>query len=134
MDLNILLGITVWTLVGAVLLFVLMFVDSLFTKYRDFEEVKNGNMAVTSRMIMKLFAKGYILSSSISTSNDLLEAIVVSVVSFIILLVIEHLVHYLLKIVAKFDLEAGTQQGKLGYGLFSGALHIVGALIISSCL
>ncbi|AJE53795.1 DUF350 domain-containing protein [Paenibacillus sp. AK121] len=123
----------VWTGAGAILLFVLMYVDSLFTKYKDFAEVKSGNMAVTVRMIMKLIAQGYILSGSIATANNLLEALVYSVIAFIILLVLEVIVRLLLRYWAQFDLDKGTQEGKIGFGLFSGALHLVGALIITAC-
>lgn len=134
MDLEYILRVLVWTGVGSILLFILLYVDSLFTKYKDFEEVKAGNMAVTSRMIMKLLAQGYILSVSISTSNELLEAIVVSIISFLVLLVLESIVRIMLRGWAKLDLDLGTQQGKVGYGLFAGTLHIVGALIITACL
>jgi len=134
MDFEYVLRVLVWTGVGSVLLFVLLYVDSLFTKYKDFEEVKAGNMAVTTRMMMKLLAQGYILSVSISTSNELLEAIVVSIISFLVLLVLESIVRVCLRAWAKLDLDLGTQQGKLGFGLFGGMLHVVGALIITSCL
>lgn len=134
MNFDVILGITVWTAVGALLLFVLMFVDSLFTKYKDLEEVKAGNMAVTTRLVLKLLAQGYILSVSIGTSPHLLEAIVVSVVSFVILLVLEALAELLLKWFAGINLDQGTKEGKTGYGLFAGTLHIVGALIITACL
>ncbi|MET3211953.1 UNVERIFIED_CONTAM: uncharacterized membrane protein YjfL (UPF0719 family) [Paenibacillus sp. PvR008] len=123
----------VWTGAGAVLLFVLMYIDSLFTKYKDFAEVKAGNMAVTVRLIMKLFAQGYILSSSIATANNLLEALVYSVIAFVILFVLEVIVRLLLRYWAQLDLDKGTQEGKIGIGLFSGTLHLVGALIISAC-
>lgn len=68
MDFDMILRVLLWTAVGGLLLFVLMFVDSLFTKYNDLEEVKAGNMAVTTRLILKLVAQGYILSVSIGTS------------------------------------------------------------------
>ncbi|GAK39452.1 DUF350 domain-containing protein [Paenibacillus urinalis] len=128
------LRMLVWTGSGAVLLFILMYIDSLFTKYKDFAEVKAGNMAVTTRLIMKLFAQGYILSSSISVSYHLGDALIVSVISFIILLVIEAVVHFIIRRFAAFDIDGGMQQGKIGYGLFSGTLHVVGALIISASL
>ncbi|NMO95912.1 DUF350 domain-containing protein [Paenibacillus lemnae] len=134
MTFDMILGILVWTGVGALLLFVLMYVDSLFTKYKDLEEVKKGNMAVTARLIMKLFAQGYILSISIKTSPDLIEAIVVSVISFVILFILERLAEWMLKLLGNINLDLGTQQGKTGYGLFAGTLHIVGALIITACL
>ena len=134
MDFEYVLRVLVWTGVGSVLLFILLYVDSLFTKYKDFEEVKAGNMAVTTRLILKLVAQGYILSVSISTSNVLLEAIVISIISFVVLLILETIVRVSLRGWAKLDLDLGTQQGKLGYGLFAGSLHIVGALIITACL
>ena len=52
MDFDMILRVLLWTAVGGLLLFVLMFVDSLFTKYNDLEEVKAGNMAVTTRLIL----------------------------------------------------------------------------------
>jgi hypothetical protein len=58
----------------------------------------------------------------------------VSVISFIILLILESVVHFMIRKWANLDLDTGIQQGKTGYGLFSGALHIVGALIIAACL
>ena len=56
----------VWTGAGAALLVVLMTVDSLFTRYKDMEEIKKGNTAVTTRFVMKLLAQAYILSQSIT--------------------------------------------------------------------
>ena len=84
----------------------------LFTKYNDLEEVKAGNMAVTTRLILKLFAQGYILSVSIGTSYHLLEAIVVSIISFIILLVLESLTELMLRNFGKLNLDKGTREEK----------------------
>lgn len=132
MSLDNLIAMLIWTATGSVLLFILMYVDSLFTKYKDLEEIKAGNMSVTTRLVLKLLAQGWILASSISSSAFLIQAIVVSVVSFFILLIIESITRYLLHKAAKIDLDAGTQEGKVGYGLFAGTLHIVGALIITA--
>lgn len=134
MSWNILGSIAVWTAVGAVLLFLLMYIDSLFTKYKDITEIKAGNNAVATRLVMKLFAQGYILSVAIGTSWSLGEAVLVSVVSFIILLILELIVRFLLKKMMDLDLDEGTKQGQIGYGLLGGALQIVGALIISASL
>ncbi|WP_440604506.1 DUF350 domain-containing protein [Bacillus sp. GB_SG_008] len=124
----------VWTLSGAVLLFVLMWIDSIFTKYKDLAEIKKGNIAVTTRFVMKLFAQGYILSQSILKSNDLWQALLASVVSFAILFILERLVEFILKKIAGLDLEEGTVQGKVAHALLAGSLHIVGALILAACL
>lgn len=134
MDIHLLVSMTVWTVCGAALLFVLMFVDSLFTRYNDIEEMKKGNMAVTLRLVLKLLAQAYILSSSISASSHLSEALLVSLVSFVLLLLLEGTARLLLGKWGKLNLDHGTQQGKLGYGLFSGSLHLAGALIISAFL
>lgn len=129
-----LLRMLVWTGSGALLLIVLMWIDSLFTKYQDLNEIKNGNVAVTTRFIMKLFAQGYILAQSLATSNDLRTALLVSFVSFVILFVLEKLVELGLHGIAGLDLNEGTRQGKVAHALVSGSLHITGALIIGACL
>ncbi|RAP78058.1 DUF350 domain-containing protein [Paenibacillus montanisoli] len=134
MTLNEMVAIFVWTGAGAVLLIVLMAVDSLFTRYKDLEEIKKGNVAVTSRFVMKLLAQAYILSQSISTSNHLGEALLVSVISFVILLLVESLVEFALRRTAGLDLSEGTKANKMAHALFAGSLHLAGALIIGSCL
>lgn len=132
MDFHTLISMVVWTVSGAVLLCVLMFVDSLFTRYNDMEELKAGNMAVTTRLILKLVAQGYILSASIAAANELAAALVVSVVSFILLFALEKTAELLLGKWGKLDLDHGTRLGKVGYGLMAGSLHVTGALIIAA--
>ncbi|SDY61910.1 Uncharacterized membrane protein YjfL, UPF0719 family [Bacillus sp. 166amftsu] len=128
------LAMLVWTGASAVLLFALMWVDSIFTKYNDVAEIKQGNMAVTTRFIMKLFAQGYILSQSIMKANDLWQALLASTVSFVILLVVEMFIEFILKKLVDLDLEEGTKQGHVTHALLAGSLHIVGALILAACL
>ncbi|AIQ69152.1 DUF350 domain-containing protein [Paenibacillus graminis] len=132
MDFHILVSMVVWTVSGSVLLCVLMYVDSLFTRYNDLEEIKAGNMAVTMRFVLKLLAQAYILSSSIASSNSLGDALVVSIVSFVLLFFLEKIVRLLLFSWAKLDLDHGTQLGKIGYGVLAGSLHVTGALIIAA--
>lgn len=127
-------GMLLWTGAGALLLFVLMWIDSLFTKYKDMVEIKNGNVAVATRFVMKLFAQGYILSQSITKSNDLFEALLVSAISFVILFVIELIARLALKTGVSLDLDQGTKQGKTAHGLLAGSLHVVGAFILSATL
>lgn len=128
------MAMLVWTAAGAVLLTVLMWLDALFTKYNDMQEIKNGNVAVTTRFVMKLFAQGYILSQSMLNSRDLFVALLVSVVSFIILFLVEKIVELILNKAAGLDLEQGTKQGKVAHAMLAGSFHIVGALILAACL
>lgn len=128
------LRILVWTGAGTVLLCILMFVDSLFTPYKDMEEIKKGNTAVTLRFVMKLLAQGFILSSSIAKSDSLWDGLVISVVSFVILLVLEWLVRIILRGAFGLKLDEGAKEGQIPHALFGGSLHLVGALIIAACL
>ncbi|WP_379151995.1 DUF350 domain-containing protein [Paenibacillus sp. sgz5001063] len=132
MDFHILVSMVVWTVSGSVLLSVLMYVDSLFTRYNDLEEIRAGNLAVTMRFVLKLLAQGYILSSSIASSNSLGDALIVSIVSFVLLFFLEKTVRILLYRWAKLDLDHGTLLGKIGYGVLAGSLHMTGALIIAA--
>ncbi|MFD0713738.1 DUF350 domain-containing protein [Paenibacillus sp. GCM10027626] len=127
-------SMVVWVSSGAVLLFLLMLADSLFTKYNDMQEIRNGNVAVTTRFIMKLLSQAYILSQSISAANNLLQALVVSFISFIILLLLESLMRVVLRTWFKLHIEQGTQDGKIAHALFAGSIHVAGALIIGAYL
>ncbi len=125
-------SMAVWTASGAVLLCVLMVVDSLFTRYNDLEELKAGNMAVTTRFVLKLLAQTCILAASIAASSSLGDALQFSIISFWLLFILEKVVHWLLGRMGKIDLDHGTQTGKIGYGLLSGTLHVIGAMIIAA--
>ena len=82
---------------------------------------------------MKLFAQGYILSQSITKANDG-QALLASAVSFVILLVVEMFIEFVLKKMAGLDLEEGTKEGSVAHAMLAGSLHIVGALILGACL
>ncbi|BFH69112.1 DUF350 domain-containing protein [Paenibacillus dendritiformis] len=127
-------GIAIWTATGALLLFLLMFVDSLFTGYNDIQEMRAGNVAVTTRFVMKLFSQGFILSSSIKVAYSLGEALFMLAVSFVILLILEFILRLLFRSVFAMNLEEGTKEGRMSYALVAGSMHIVGALIIAACL
>ncbi|OBZ10313.1 MULTISPECIES: DUF350 domain-containing protein [Bacillales] len=127
-----LIRIPIWTGAGAILLVIIMFLDSRFTKYNDLQEIKNGNTAVTTRFVLKLFAQAYILSQSISKSSEMWEALVISLVSFVLLLVLEWIVEKVVIAISGMKLEQGIHEGKVGYALFAGSLHVAGALIIGS--
>ncbi|MDU5140760.1 MAG: DUF350 domain-containing protein [Paenibacillus dendritiformis] len=127
-------GIAIWTATGALLLFLLMFVDSLFTGYNDIQEMRAGNVPVTTRFVMKLFSQGFILSSSIKVAYSLGEALFMSAVSFVILLILEFVLRLLFRSVFAMNLEEGTKEGRMSYALVAGSMHIVGALIIAACL
>ena len=134
MTINEVIAMLVWTGAGAALLVVLMTVDSLFTRYKDMEEIKKGNTAVTARFVMKLLAQAYILSQSITTSNHLGEALMVSIISFLILFVLEGLLRLVLRSTVGLHLDKGTQEGKIAHALLAGSIHVAGALVIGSCL
>ncbi|MFL1672764.1 DUF350 domain-containing protein [Paenibacillus dendritiformis] len=127
-------GIALWTGTGALLLFLLMFVDSLFTGYNDIQEMRAGNVAVTTRFVMKLFSQGFILSSSIKVAYSLGEALFMSAVSFVILLILEFILRLLFRSGFGMNLEEGTKEGRMSYALVAGSMHVVGALIIAACL
>ncbi|BBH19546.1 DUF350 domain-containing protein [Paenibacillus baekrokdamisoli] len=134
MTINEVIAMLVWSGASAVLLVIIMIVDSLFTRYKDLVEIKKGNVAVTTRFVMKLLAQAYILSQSITTSNHLGEALVVSIISFLILLLLEGILRILLRLTIGLNLDKGTQEGQIAHALFAGSIHVAGALVIGSCL
>ncbi|MGG1634345.1 DUF350 domain-containing protein [Paenibacillus sp. FSL A5-0031] len=127
-----LIRIPIWTGAGAILLIIIMFLDSRFTKYNDLQEIKKGNTAVTTRFVLKLFAQAYILSQSISKSSEMWEALLISLISFVLLLILEWIVEKIVIAVSGMKLEQGIHEGKVNYALFAGSLHVAGALIIGS--
>ncbi|WP_028561579.1 DUF350 domain-containing protein [Paenibacillus pinihumi] len=127
-----LLRIPVWTGFAAILLFIIMMLDSLFTRYSDFQEMKSGNVAVTTRFVMKLLAQSFILFQSITKSSLMWEAFLITIVSFVVLLIIESLFRLILDRGVGLRLDQGIREGKIAYALLAGSVHIAGALIIGA--
>ncbi|MBJ6363205.1 DUF350 domain-containing protein [Paenibacillus sp. GCM10012307] len=127
-----LLRIPVWTGFAAVLLFIIMLLDSLFTRYSDFQEMKSGNVAVTTRFVMKLLAQAFILFQSITKSSLMWEAFLITIVSFVVLLIMESLFRFILDKSIGLRLDQGIREGKIAYALLAGSVHIAGALIIGA--
>ncbi|CAM3971099.1 DUF350 domain-containing protein [Saccharibacillus endophyticus] len=134
MEFSDLARLAVWTLSGAVLLTLLMVIDSLFTKYKDFQEIRRGNLAVTIRLVMKIFAQALILKYVLEGSSSIVSAWIVSFISFVILLALESLVEFVLKKWGDLNLDEGTERGNVAHGLFAGTLHVIGAMIITAAL
>jgi len=126
--------LAVWTLSGAVLLTLLMVIDSLFTKYKDFQEIRRGNLAVTIRLVMKIFAQALILKYVLEGSSSIVSAWIVSFISFVILLALESAVEFILRKWGDLNLDEGTERGNVAHGLFAGTLHVIGAMIITAAL
>ncbi|MEJ8302841.1 DUF350 domain-containing protein [Saccharibacillus sacchari] len=134
MEFSDLARLAVWTLSGAVLLTLLMVIDSLFTKYKDFQEIRRGNLAVTIRLVMKIFAQALILKYVLEGSSSIVSAWIVSFISFVILLALESAVEFVLKKWGGLNLDEGTERGNVAHGLFAGTLHVIGAMIITAAL
>lgn len=128
------LAMLIWTGVAAITIFVFMVIDSLFTRYKDIEELKKDNRAVAIRFWQKIGAQAIIMYSSIRASEDLWNALLFSAVSFLILLVLEAIVRAVFKWIFKVNLDLETANGNWSCGLIGGALHVFGALILVACL
>jgi uncharacterized membrane protein YjfL (UPF0719 family) len=128
------LAMLVWSGVGFALLAVLMYVDSLFTPYKDAEEIRKGNAAVITRFVMKLLAQGLILSQSIAKSDELMGAVIASLISFAILLIVQLVLTLIIRFVLKIAIDDHIKEGKVAYAVLAGTIHVVGALIITSTL
>lgn len=60
------------------------------------------------------------------------EALLISLISFVLLLILEWIVEKIVIAVSGMKLEQGIHEGKVNYALFAGSLHVAGALIIGS--
>nr|WP_305120914.1 DUF350 domain-containing protein [Saccharibacillus sp. JS10] len=126
--------LVVWTLSGAILLTLLMIIDSFFTKYKDFQEIRRGNLAVTVRLVMKIFAQALILKYVLEGSSSIVDAWIISFISFIVLLALESAVEFILRKWGNLNLDEGTERGNVAHGLFAGTLHVIGAMVITAAL
>lgn len=117
--------------VSAVILLVSFYVIELTTKYKDWEELKKGNLSVAIATGGKLLGIANILRFAIS-SNDTIEYTVLWGVVGLVLLVV---VYFLLNVLTpKFDIDTAIVEGNRAIAVLSAFISIAFSYIIGASI
>ncbi len=116
---------------SVVILFMVLFLSifELVTKYRNWEEIKNGNIAVAMATGGKIFGIANIFRHSIQQHDTLLTMIGWGVLGFVLLLIGYFIYEFL---TPKFKIDEEIQKDNRAVGLISlvisiGLSYVIGA-------
>jgi len=118
-------------LVSSVIVLLTILVFTKITRYNDWEEVKQGNVAAGMVLAGNIFAIGNIMRYAIISNNNPLETFVWGVVGLILLLV----VHFIFERLAPhLDVDEEVHSGNQAVALIMMALSIAFSYVIGASI
>jgi putative membrane protein len=117
--------------VSAAILLVSFYVIELTTKYKDWEELKKGNLSVAIATGGKLLGIANILRFAISSNDSLVDTIVWGVTGLILLIVIYFLFNLF---TPKFDIDKAIAEDNRAIAVLSAFISIAFSYIIGASI
>lgn len=115
--------------VVAIIMFLAVF--ELVTQYRNWQEIKRGNVAVALATGGKIFGIANIFSHSIAHNDTMWEALLWSGYGFILLLIAYFLFEFL---TPAFHVDHEIEQGNLAVGLISLLISVSLSFVIGASI
>ncbi|WP_458412280.1 DUF350 domain-containing protein [Schinkia sp. CFF1] len=114
-------------------LVVFLSIFELVTKYRNMEEIKNGNMAVAMATGGKIFGIANIFRFSIEHNDSLVTMLIWGLYGFILLLIGYFIFEFL---TPKFNIDDEIEKGNHAVGFIAmmisiGLSYVIGASIVA---
>lgn len=117
--------------VCAAILLISFFVIESTTKYKDWEEIKKGNVAVTVATGGKLLGISIILYSAIASTDTLAQTAIWGVIGLVMLIIVYFVFNW---VTPKIDIDKAIGDGNLAVGLLSAFISVVFSLIIGGSI
>lgn len=121
----------VYFVVCAAILLISFFVIESTTKYKDWEEIKSGNVAVSLATGGKLLGMAIILHSAISSTDTIGETAIWGVVGLVMLIIVYFLFNLF---TPKIDIDKAIGEGNVAVALLSAFMSVVFSFIIGGSI
>lgn len=117
--------------VAVIALIMALAVFELVTRYHNWREIKNGNVAVALATGGKIFGIGNVFHYSIAHNDTMWEALIWSVYGFILLLVAYFLFEFL---TPAFKVDEEIQKDNRAVGLLSMVISVALSFVIGASI
>ncbi|MDO6656150.1 DUF350 domain-containing protein [Anaerobacillus sp. 1_MG-2023] len=105
--------------------------ELITTKYKDWEQIENGNMAVALSIGGKIIGICLILAFSIYHSSDVLETIIWGAYGVVLQLVAYYIFDFLTR---RFSVEEKLSEGVVAVGILSMCVSIGLGLVVGASI
>ncbi|RSL33361.1 DUF350 domain-containing protein [Salibacterium salarium] len=122
MDVGVLMDSVLWFVIIMAIIFVAMFIFEKVTKFKDMEEVKNGNIAVALSVAGKIYGLSYIMKTSAEYAFSLAETLTWGLTGFVFLIIGYFLFEFL---TPSFKVDEELAKGNKAVGVLSLAISVV---------
>ncbi|MFD1851888.1 DUF350 domain-containing protein [Oceanobacillus bengalensis] len=109
----------------------LLIFEVITTKYKDYEEIENGNVAVALSIAGKVIGICIILAFSIYHSNHIYDSVIWGAVGIVLQMVAYLLVELLTR---KFSVEEQIKNNNIAVGIFSMSISIGLGLVVGASI
>ncbi|RLL47857.1 DUF350 domain-containing protein [Oceanobacillus piezotolerans] len=122
----------VYFFISIVILYIgLVIFEVITTKYKDYEELKNGNVAVALSIAGKVIGISIILAFSIYNSTHIYDSIIWGVVG----IVLQMIAYYIMEILTRsFSVEDQLKNNNIAVGIFSMSVSIGLGFVIGASI
>ncbi|WP_148358488.1 DUF350 domain-containing protein [Peribacillus simplex] len=108
-----------------------MWIFAKLTPYKDFELIRNGNIAVAIQFAGKILGITHIMSVAVNTNDSLLGAAVWGIIGFILMVV----GYFIFEIATpKLDVRKEIEKGKVSVGIIAASISLAISFIISGAI
>ncbi|RSL33711.1 DUF350 domain-containing protein [Salibacterium salarium] len=128
MEWTVLMDSVRWFVIIMAIIFVAMFIFEKVTKFKDMEEIKNGNIAVSLSVAGKIYGLSYIMKTSAEYAFSLTETLTWGLTGFVFLIIGYFLFEFL---TPSFKVDEELAKDNKAVGILSLAISIVIAHAVS---
>ncbi|TLS39121.1 DUF350 domain-containing protein [Pseudalkalibacillus caeni] len=122
----------VYFIVAVITVLIGLYIFELITsKYKDWDEIENGNTAVALSIGGKIIGICIILSFSIYHSSDVLDTIIWGAYGVLLQLIAYYLFDFMTR---KFSVEEKLKQGNIAVGIASMSVSIGLAFVVGASI
>lgn len=120
-------------LVVSLILFVIgTYIFKLLTPYSERAQIKNGNIAVTLKLLGKMAGLVVVLQSAIRSSINLIDLAIWAFIAIVVQVVLHLVVEYVLT--RNTSLAKEVENGNVAVGLFLGGVSVLVGLIVAATI
>ncbi|WP_332698780.1 DUF350 domain-containing protein [Halalkalibacter lacteus] len=122
----------IYLAVSLVLFLIGTYIFKLLTPYSERAQIKNGNTAVTLKLLGKMAGLVVVLQSAIRSSINLVDLAIWALIAIVIQIVLHLVIEYVFT--RNTSLAKEVENGNVAVGLFLGGVSVLVGMIVAATI
>ncbi|MFC0469864.1 DUF350 domain-containing protein [Halalkalibacter kiskunsagensis] len=122
----------IYLAISLVLFLIGTYIFKLLTPYSERAQIKNGNTAVTLKLLGKMAGLVVVLQSAIRSSINLVDLAIWALIAIVIQIVLHLVIEYIFT--RNTSLAKEVENGNVAVGLFLGGVSVLVGMIVAATI